>query len=81
MPRLAVHANTIKRTEANPYTGEESERDIPFMKGYAVFNVEQVEARCRRQRNTRGCPPSALRRPWLSAAGRHPARSRSTWRH
>ena len=42
MPRLAVHANTIKRTEANPYTGEESERDIPFMKGYAVFNVEGV---------------------------------------
>jgi antirestriction protein ArdC len=31
------------RTETNEATGEESERDIPFMKGYTVFNVEQVE--------------------------------------
>jgi antirestriction protein ArdC len=30
------------RTETNEATGEESERDIPFMKGYTVFNVEQV---------------------------------------
>ena len=40
---LIVYANTIKRTEADPATGEEQERDIPFMKGYTVFNVEQVE--------------------------------------
>ena len=40
---LVVYANTIKRTEADPDTGEEQERDIPFMKGYTVFNVEQVE--------------------------------------
>jgi antirestriction protein ArdC len=31
------------RTETNEASGEESERDIPFMKGYTVFNVEQVE--------------------------------------
>ena len=40
---LVVYADTITRTEADPKTGEEQERDIPFMKGYTVFNVEQVE--------------------------------------
>jgi antirestriction protein ArdC len=40
---LVVYASSITRTEANDATGEESERDIPFMKGYTVFNVEQVE--------------------------------------
>ncbi len=24
-------------------TGEEAEREIPFLKGYTVFNVEQIE--------------------------------------
>ena len=40
---LVVYASSITRTETNDATGEESERDIPFMKGYTVFNVEQVE--------------------------------------
>jgi antirestriction protein ArdC len=40
---LVVYANTITRTEADPNTGEETDRDIPFLKGYTVFNVEQVE--------------------------------------
>jgi len=40
---LVVYANTITRTETDEKTGEESERDIPFMKGYTVFNVEQIE--------------------------------------
>lgn len=39
---LVVYANTITKTETDE-NGEESERDIPFMKGYTVFNVEQVE--------------------------------------
>ncbi|MBN9509163.1 MAG: DUF1738 domain-containing protein [Alphaproteobacteria bacterium] len=39
---LVVYANTITRTEADE-NGDEQERDIPFMKGYTVFNVEQVE--------------------------------------
>ena len=38
-----VYASTITRTEANEKTGEEEDRDIPFMKGYTVFNVEQIE--------------------------------------
>lgn len=40
---LVVYASTVSRTESDPDTGEETERDIPFMKGYTVFNVEQIE--------------------------------------
>jgi antirestriction protein ArdC len=29
--------------KANVHKGEESEREIPYMKGYTVFNVEQIE--------------------------------------
>lgn len=38
-----VYAATITRTEEDTDTGRETERDIPFMKGYTVFNVEQIE--------------------------------------
>jgi antirestriction protein ArdC len=40
---LVVYASKITRTETDDGTGEESERDIHFMKGYTVFNVEQIE--------------------------------------
>ena len=40
---LVVFASTFTRTESNQATGEESERDIPFLKGYTVFNVEQID--------------------------------------
>jgi len=40
---LVVYANTVTRTETDAATGEETEHAIPFMKGYTVFNVEQVE--------------------------------------
>jgi len=40
---LVVYASTVTRTETDDETGEEEERDIPFMKGYTVFNVEQIE--------------------------------------
>ena len=40
---LVVYADKITRTETDASTGEDSERAIPFMKGYTVFNVEQVE--------------------------------------
>jgi antirestriction protein ArdC len=39
---LVVYANTITRTEEDE-NGEACERAIPFMKGYTVFNVEQIE--------------------------------------
>jgi antirestriction protein ArdC len=40
---LVVYADKIIRAETNAETGEESESAIPFMKGYTVFNVEQIE--------------------------------------
>lgn len=39
---LVVYANTIQKTEHGE-DGAEIERNIPFMKGYTVFNVEQID--------------------------------------
>ena len=39
---LVVYANSITKTETDA-NGEDTEREIPFMKGYTVFNVEQIE--------------------------------------
>lgn len=39
---LVVYANTITKTEEQD-DGSAEERKIPFMKGYSVFNVEQIE--------------------------------------
>lgn len=39
---LVIYANKLTRTETGE-NGEEAEQEIPFMKGYSVFNVEQVE--------------------------------------
>lgn len=40
---LVVYANTITKTEHDDETGEDVEQSIPFLKGYTVFNVEQIE--------------------------------------
>lgn len=40
---LVVYADRITRTETDATTGEEAARAIPFMKGYTVFNVEQID--------------------------------------
>jgi len=40
---LVVYANSITRTGTDA-TGEETEREIPYMKGYTVFNAEQCDA-------------------------------------
>lgn len=39
---LVVYAGALTKTEAND-NGEEQEREIRFLKGYSVFNVEQIE--------------------------------------
>ncbi|WP_244832478.1 ArdC family protein [Caballeronia sp. TF1N1] len=39
---LVVFANKLTTTEQND-AGDEVEREIPYMKGYTVFNVEQIE--------------------------------------
>lgn len=38
-----VFASKTPRTVTDEATGDETESDIPFLKGYAVFNVERVE--------------------------------------
>jgi antirestriction protein ArdC len=38
-----VYADCITRTETDKDTGKECEARIPFMKGYTVFNVEQID--------------------------------------
>src|ERR1700676_1397293 len=40
---LVVYADKIIRTETDAETGDETEHAIPFMKGYTVFNVEQID--------------------------------------
>ena len=56
-----VYANRIKRTEQDD-DGRDVEREIPFLKAYTVFNVEQIE----------GLPKlfHAAAEPRLDAAGR-----------
>lgn len=39
---LVVYADKITRTDTNE-RGEETESSIPFLKGYTVFNCEQIE--------------------------------------
>ena len=41
-----VYANTLTRTEVDENTGKEIDQSIPFMKGYTVFNIEQIEGLC-----------------------------------
>lgn len=50
---LVVYANTITRTEQDEATGEDLERDIPFMKGYADQRVDNLRYQADRQRNAR----------------------------
>ena len=40
---LVVYAGRINRIETDQDTGEEQEREIPFLKGYTVFSVEQID--------------------------------------
>jgi antirestriction protein ArdC len=40
---LVVYSDAITRTEPDGDTGEDHERRIPFLKGYTVFNVEQID--------------------------------------
>lgn len=40
---LVVYASTFSKTETDEATGQDAEKDIPFLKAYCVFNVEQIE--------------------------------------
>ncbi|HZR03103.1 MAG TPA: zincin-like metallopeptidase domain-containing protein [Burkholderiales bacterium] len=39
---LVVYAGRISKTETT-HDGEDLEREVPFLKGYTVFNVEQID--------------------------------------
>ena len=38
-----VYASAINRTETDERTGEDVERNIPFLKSYTVFNIDQID--------------------------------------
>jgi len=40
---LVVYADSITRKDTDEKTGDEIDREIPFLKGYTVFNVEQID--------------------------------------
>lgn len=40
---LVVYADRIRRKETDAKTGEEIDAEIPFLKSYNVFNVEQID--------------------------------------
>jgi antirestriction protein ArdC len=40
---LVVYANAITRRERDDKTGEDIEREIPYMKGFTTFNVDQID--------------------------------------
>ena len=42
-PWQVVYVSKITRTERDETTGEENPREIPFMRSYTVFNVEQID--------------------------------------
>ena len=62
---LVVYANSITRTERDEKSGEDVEREIPYMKGYTVFNVEQID----------GLAGNLLRQGRADARSRRPHRS------
>lgn len=55
---LVVYSNTITMTETSE-EGEETEKKIPFLKGYTVFNAGQID----------GLPPHFYARPEPSKTG------------
>ena len=76
---LVVYADKIIRTEADTVTGEEAERAVPFMKGYTVFNVEQIDgAPCRREK---GVIRDDLGKPKLSYVHQSYRMPKGLWDH
>ena len=40
---LVVYANSVTRNEVDEESGDETEREVRFLRGYTVFNVAQIE--------------------------------------
>ena len=76
---LVVYANIITRTETND-KGEEAEREIPFLKGYTVFNAEQCEG-LPAHFTTKAEPPALTPLQRIEAADRFFAATGADIRH
>jgi antirestriction protein ArdC len=76
---LVVYANSITRTETDA-RGEETEREIPYMKGYTVFNAEQCDG-LPAQYTARAEPPALTPMQRLDAADRFFAATGADIRH
>ena len=79
---LVVYADSITRKETDEKTGDEIDREIPFLKGYTVFNVEQIEGLPEvyyaKAAPTRPCGPHRSRGKVLRSLGsNHPTRRKS----
>jgi antirestriction protein ArdC len=76
---LVVYANRIMRTETDE-KGEEIEREIPFLKGYTVFNAEQCEG-LPAQYSARVEPPTLTPMQRIERADRFIAATGAVVRH
>jgi antirestriction protein ArdC len=76
---LIVFASRITRTETGD-AGEETEREIPFLKGYTVFNAEQCEG-LPAQYYAKAEPPALSPMQRLEAADRFFAATGADIRH
>ena len=76
---LVVYANRITRTETDD-KGAEVEREIPFMKGYTVFNAEQCE-NLPAHYYAKAVPPALSPIQRIEAADRFFAATRADIRH
>ena len=75
---LVVYADRIKRSETDD-NGDELEREIPFLKGYTVFNCEQIEGLPARFYAKAAPPASAVER--IAGAESFAANTGATVRH
>ena len=76
---LVVYADRITRTETDA-KGEETERAIPFLKGYTVFNAEQIEG-LPAHYYAKAEPPALSTPERIEAADRFFAATRAEIRH
>jgi antirestriction protein ArdC len=76
---LVVYADRITRTETDA-KGEEVEREIPFLKGYTVFNAEQIEG-LPAHAHAKAEPPALTLPERIESADRFFAATRADIRH
>ena len=78
---LVVYANSFKVAEDNKGDdGEEAEREVHYLKGYTVFNVEQIDG-LPPQYATQATPPPPNASARIAQAERLAASSQATIRH